>query len=141
MPATITPYLMFNGRCDEAIAFYKSALGAEVEMLVRYNESPDPVPEGILEPGFEKKVMHASMNIRGNRVMLADGCDSKGKFESFRLNLSVGTEAEAKQAFNALAEGGAIEMPLGKTFWSPAFGMLRDRFGLGWMVMIPSPMN
>jgi PhnB protein len=139
MSIAITPYLFFKGRCEEAIAFYNTALGAEVEMLMRFEQSPAPVPEGMLEPGFEKKVMHATVRIKGIQVMMSDGCDSKGKFEGFRLALSLPTEAEAKAAFDALAAGGKVEMPLTKTFWSPAYGMLTDRFGLEWMVMVPGP--
>jgi PhnB protein len=142
MPATtITPYLDFAGRCDEAIAFYCEALGAEVEMLMRFNESPEPVPPGMLQPGFEKKVMHASLRIRGIPLMCCDGCDDKTKFGGVRLALQVPAEADARKAFDALAPGGTVQMPLTKTFWSPCFGMLTDKFGLGWMVMVPGPMG
>lgn len=135
---TITPYLIFGGRCEEAIAFYKAALGAEVEMLMRFSESPEPTPPGLLESGFENKVMHASFRIRGVTLMASDGCDSKSNFGGFQLALIVPTEADAKSTFDALAVGGTVQMPLGKTFWSPCYGMLTDKFGLGWMVMVPS---
>jgi PhnB protein len=134
---TITPYLMFGGRCEEAIEFYRTALGAELEMLMRFNDSPEPPPPGMLQAGFEKKVMHSSFRIRGIPLMASDGCDDKSKFDGFRLAYSVPTEAEAKKAFDALAAGGRVDMPLVKTFWSPCYGMVTDKFGLGWMVMVP----
>ena len=137
----ITPYLMFGGRCDEALAFYRDALGAEIEMLMRFDESPHPTPPGMLQPGFEKKVMHASFHVHGVRLMASDGCNDQSKFDGFRLNLQVLTEADARQAFDALAAGGTIQMPLAKTFWSPCYGMVTDKFGLGWMVMVPGPIG
>ena len=134
---TITPYLTFGGRCEEALEFYKKALGAEVEMLMRFNESPEPTPPGMLKKGFEKKVMHVSFRVRGVLLMASDGCDDKSKFDGFRLSLALPSEADARRAFDALADGGSVEMPIGKTFWSPCFGMVTDRFGLGWMVTVP----
>lgn len=134
----IEPYLFFSGRCEEAIEFYVQALGATVEMKMKFNESPAPMPEGVLQPGFESKVMHASMHIGGSRIMLSDGCDDKSKFSGFRLALSVATDAEAHQMFDALAAGGKIEMPLCATFWSPCYGMVTDKFNVAWMVMVPS---
>jgi PhnB protein len=133
---TITPYLFFGGRCEEAINYYRTALGAEVDMLMRFNESPEPTPPGMLQAGFEKKVMHASIRVRGVALMMSDGCDDKSKFDGFRLALTVPTEAEAHKAFDALAAGGSVMMPLNKTFWSPCYGMVTDRFGVGWMVMV-----
>lgn len=132
----ITPYLFYNGRCEEAIEFYRGALQAEVEMLMRFSESPDPVPEGMLQPGFENKVMHASVKLRGISLLMSDGCHEGGSFGGFRLALTVPTEADAHTVFEALSQGGTVEMPLTKTFWSPCFGMATDRFGLGWMVMV-----
>jgi len=137
----ITPYLFFGGRCDEAINFYRQALGAEVEMLMRYDESPEPPPPGMLQPGFEKKVMHASLRVRGVPLMASDGCNDQSRFEGFQLSLSVPTEADARRAFDALAAGGTVQMPLTKTFWSPCFGMATDKFGVAWMVMVPGPVN
>jgi PhnB protein len=138
---TITPYLFFGGRCDEALAFYGEALGAEVEMVMRYNESPEAPPPGMLQPGFESKVMHASFRVRGVPLMASDGCDDTSKREGFKLALSVPTESDARKAFDALADGGSVEMPLTTTFWSPLFGMLTDRFGVSWMVSIPGQMG
>ena len=134
---TITPYLFFSGRCEEALQFYETALGAKTEMIMRFNESPDPVPPGMLQPGFESKVMHSSFTIDGARLMASDGCDDKSKMEGIQLALSVATEAEAHKAFDALAVGGSVGMPLNKTFWSPCFGMVTDRFNITWMVMVP----
>jgi PhnB protein len=133
---TITPCLFFDGRCEEALEFYRKALGVEVEMLVRYDESPVPPPPGRLPAGFEKKVMHASFRIRGVLLMASDGGVYKSNFGGMRLSMAVPTEAEARQAFDALADGGSVQMPLAETFWSPCFGMLPDRFGLGWMITV-----
>jgi PhnB protein len=133
-------YLFFNGRCEEAVEFYRKALGAEVEMMMRFKDSPEPHPPGMLPPGFETKIMHTSFRVGGTTVMASDGCSSeKPNFDSFSLSLAVSTEAEAKQYFAALSEGGQVRMPLEKTFWSPCFGMLQDRFGVGWMVSVYSP--
>lgn len=137
MTTAITPYLDFAGRCEEALDFYRQALGAEVEMLMRFSESPEPPPPGMLPPGFENKVMHASFRVRGILLMASDGCGSPEKFEGISLALSLPSEADAHKAFNALNDGGTVQMPLGATFWSPCFGMLTDRFGLGWMIMVP----
>lgn len=135
--SVVQPYLFFNGRCEEALAFYEQSLGAKVVMKMRFNESPDPLPEGMLQPGFENKIMHASLTVGQMTLMASDGCDDKSKFESFRLALSVPDEASADLAFNGLAEGGTVDLPLCKTFWSPRYGMVTDKFGVGWMVMVP----
>jgi len=137
----ITPYLFYSGRCEEALNFYHEKLGAQIEMTMRFNESPDPTPPGMLESGFENKIMHSSFTIGGARLMASDGCDSQSNFDGFRLALTVATEAEAHQAFNALADGGTVQMPLTKTFWSPCYGMVTDKFNVGWMVMVPGPME
>jgi PhnB protein len=133
---TIQPYLFFSGRCEEAINFYQKALGAVVEMLMRHKESPEPPPPGMLQAGFEEKVMHAELRIGGAVIMVSDGCDDKSRFDGFRLSLALLTEADAQHAFAGLAEGGEVQMPLTKTFWSPCFGMVTDRFGVGWMVTV-----
>lgn len=133
---TIQPYLFFGGRCEEAINFYKKALGAELEMLMRHRDSPEPPPPGMLQAGFEDKVMHAELRIGGAVLMASDGCDDKSRFDGFRLSLALPTEADAQRAFVGLAEGGEVQMPLTKTFWSPCFGMVTDGFGVGWMVTV-----
>jgi PhnB protein len=135
----LEPYLFFNGNCEEAIEFYKKALGAKVEMLMRYKDSPEPPPPGMIPPGFENKVMHVSCRIGDSVLMASDDGTGTSKFGGFSLSLSVPDAASADQAFNALAEGGNVQMPLDKTFWSPRFGMLTDRFGVGWMVSVVPP--
>lgn len=136
----VQPYLNFDGRCEEAINFYKSALGAELTMLMRYSETPDPTPPGMVAPGSENKVCHASFRIGDSTVMASDGgCRGKSGFQGITLNLSVANEAEADRRFAALAEGGKVQMPLGKMFFSPRFGMVEDRFGVSWMIYLPSP--
>ncbi len=132
----VQPYLMFDGRCEEAVNFYVKALGATVEMMMRYSESPDPPPPGMVPPGSENKIMHASFRIGDSIVMASDDCSGKPSFQGFSLSITVPDEAAADRAFNALVEGGQVHMPLGKTFWSPRFGMLADRFGVGWMVNV-----
>ncbi len=133
----IQSYLFFNGNCEEAVEFYRTALGAEVLMTMRFKDSPDTPPPGMVPPGYENKIMHTSFRIGQTTVMASDGCDTqKPAFEGFSLSLAVATEAEAERYFNALAEGGQVKMPLTKTFWSPRFGMLTDRFGIGWMINV-----
>jgi PhnB protein len=133
----VEAYLFFNGKCEEAVEFYKKALGAEVVMMMRYKEAPDQPPPGMLPPGFENKIMHCSFKIGQTMVMASDGCGAEAsKFEGFSLSLSVRTEADAERAFAALSEGGQVQMPLNKTFWSPRFGMVTDKFGVGWMVNV-----
>jgi len=133
----IESYLFFNGRCEEAIEFYKRALGAEVLMLMRNKESPEPPPPGTMPPGSEDKVMHATLRIGNSNLMLSDGyCDGKPAFTGFSLSLDAADEAEAERLFAALGDGGTVQMPLAKTFWSPKFGMVADRFGVGWMVSV-----
>lgn len=133
-------YLFFNGRCEEAVEFYRKALGAEVLLTMRYKESPEPHPPGMLPPGFENKIMHTSFRVGQSIVMASDGCSAgKTNFDGFSISLSVQSEKEADRAFAALADGGQVRMPLTKTFWSPRFGMLQDRFGIGWMISVPAP--
>jgi PhnB protein len=130
----LQPYLFFDGRCDEAIEFYRKALGAEVTMLMRYKDSPEPT---MCTPGSENKVMHANLRIGEAAIMASDGrCSGQPNFQGFALSLSVGTEADANRVFAALAEGGQVQMPLAKTFFSPRFGMTTDRFGVTWMIIV-----
>ena len=133
----VQPYLFFNGSCEQAVEFYRKALGAEVEMMMRYKESPEPTQPGMVPPGFENKIMHTSFRIGQTTVMASDGCSAeKPNFEGFSLSVSVPNESEADRAFAALKEGGQVRMPLTKTFWSPRFGMVTDRFGVGWMISV-----
>jgi len=134
----LEPYLFFEGRCKEALDFYTKALGAKVEMIMRYSESPEPPPPGKLPPGSEQKVMHAVLRIGDARMLASDGlCSGKPDFGGFSLCLTAPKEADARRMFNALADGGKVQMPLSKTFYSPCFGMVTDRFGIGWMILVP----
>ena len=132
----ITPYLFFNGRAEEAAEFYRDALGATVLMLMRYSESPEPLPPGMVAPGFENKVMHMTLQIGDATLMGADDCTGQPLFQGFSLSLSPPDAASAQRLFEKLASGGQVKMPLGKTFFSPCFGMVADRFGVGWMIIV-----
>ncbi len=133
----VQPYLFFNGNCEQALEFYGAALGAKVEMMMRYKESPEPPQPGKLPPGFKNKIMHSSFRVGQTTVMASDGnSTSKARFQGFFLSLSVPNEKEADRVFAALADGGVVRMPLAKTFWSPRFGMVTDRFGIGWMISV-----
>ncbi len=133
----VQPYLFFDGRCEEALEFYRGALGAEVTMLMRFKDSPEPPQPGMVPPGSEDKVMHASFRVGDTMVMASDGrCEAQPSFQGFSLSLSVPDEAEADRRFAALADGGQVQMPLAKTFFSPRFGMVADRFGVSWMVIV-----
>ncbi len=132
----VQPYLFFNGRCEEALSFYRQALGAEVEMLMRFKDSPEPAACGSVSGD---KVMHASFRIGETMLMASDGrCEGNASFQGFALSLSVPTEAEADRRFAALAKDGQVHMPLARTFFSPRFGMVADRFGVSWMVIVPA---
>ena len=133
----IQPYLFFNGSCEAAVTFYQKAIGAQVEMMMRFKDSPEAPPPGTVPAGYENKIMHTSFRVGGSVVMASDGCsEGKANFQGFSLSLTVPNEAEADRVFAALSDGGQVQMPLGKTFWSPRFGMLTDRFGLGWMISV-----
>jgi len=138
----IEPYLFFEGRCEEALEFYRQKLGAEILMLMRYKESPDPVPAGMLPPGQEEKVMHASFKIGESTLHASDGaCTGKPNIQGVNLSLSVTEPAEAERVFELLKAGGEVQMPFGKTFFSPGFGMVKDTFGVSWMVMATGSQN
>ena len=133
----VQPYLFFDGRCDEAIEFYRKALDAEVTTLMRYSESPEPLPPGMVPPGSENKVMHAEFRIGAAVVMASDGnCTGKPNFQGFSLSISVPDDARAEQLFATLADGGQVQMPMATTFFSSRFGMVADRFGMNWMVIV-----
>ena len=130
----VQPYLFFDGRCEEAVEFYRRALGAEVTMLMRFKESPDPAS---VPAGGEDKVMHMSFRIGETTVMASDGhCLGRPTFQGFSLSLTVSNDAEAERIYAALADGGRVQMPLAKTFFSSRFGMVADRFGVSWMVYV-----
>jgi PhnB protein len=131
----LQPYVFFDGRCEEAIEFYKTALGAKVEMLMRFKDSPEKDACPTNDAAMGEKVMHASVRVGDHMLLMSDGhCKGKPDFRGFALSLTVKSEADADRLFNALADGGQVQMPLEKTFWSPRFGMLADRFGVSWMV-------
>lgn len=132
---TIQPYLFFEGRCEEAIDFYGQALGAEVIMMMRYDESPDPQTPDHIPPGAGSKIMHSAFRVGDEILMASDGmCAGELRFAGFSLSITVPDAATADRMFAALAEGGEVRMPMAETFWSPRFGMLADRFGVGWMI-------
>lgn len=136
MPQQIQPYLFFEGRTEEALAFYRHALGAEVQTMMRYKEGPEPArcPDGSEPPG--DKVMHAAVKIGDTLVMASDGfCSGKPAFSGFSLSYPAKDESDAKRRFDALAQGGQVQMPLGETFFARAFGMVADKFGVSWMVV------
>jgi PhnB protein len=134
----IENYLFFDGRCEEAIEFYRRTLGAEVMMMMRFKDSPEPPQPGMHPPGSENKVMHATLKIGETTLMASDGhCQGKPNFQGFSLSIPAPNEAEAERLFAALSDGGQVQMPMAKTFFSPRFGMTTDRFGVGWMVIVP----
>jgi PhnB protein len=133
----VQPHLCFEGRCDEAIEFYRKTLGAEVITLVRFKDMPGPIPPGAIPPGAEDKVMHAGLRIGDSTVMASDGrCTGPADFKGIQLALQLRDVATADRLFTALIDGGQVTMPLCQTFWSPRFGMAVDRFGVTWMVNV-----
>jgi PhnB protein len=133
----VQPYLFFDGRCEEALEFYKKTLGAEVEFLLRFKDSPEPPQPGMCGANSENKVMHATFRVGEATLNASDGrCGGKPVFAGFSLSLRVDTEAEVNQLFAALADGGQVQIPLTKTFFSPRFGMAVDRFGVSWTVLV-----
>ena len=133
----VQSYLFFNGRCEEAIEFYKKALGAKVEMMMRFEEAPD---DHKCSPGTEDKIMHSCLRIGDTAVMASDGlAQGNPEFKGFSLTLNAKDEADAKRLFGALSDGGQVHQPLIKTFFSPCFGVINDKFGVGWMVMVEPP--
>lgn len=135
----IEPYLYFNGRCEEALRFYEEALAARIETIVRFRESPVPFSRALPE-GWGEKVMHASFLIGDARVLASDAdTDEPAQFRGFALNVNFTSEADARRAFSRLSEGGRVDMAIGPTFYAACFGMVTDRFGVQWMVMVPAP--
>lgn len=134
----IQPYLFFDGKCEEALEFYRRNLGAEVTALLRWKDSPAP---DMSSPGSPDAVMHARFRIGGSEVMASDGrCGGSPEFQGFALSLTVADKAEADRMFAALSDGGQVQMPLSETFFSPSFGMIADRYGVTWMVYVPGEM-
>jgi PhnB protein len=129
----VQPYLLFGGRCEEALEYYRRVVGAEVTMLMRFKDSPEP---GNCGPIDGEKVMHASFQIGGTTLLASDGCNAVSKFEGFSLSLSLPNPTEAGRIFSALAEGGQVQQPLIETFFAKAFGIVTDRFGMSWMIVV-----
>jgi PhnB protein len=132
----VQPYLFFDGRCEEAIEFYRKALGAEVTQLMRFKDGPEPQQEGMVPPDSGNKIMHATLKVGDSNVMASDGrCLGKPNFDGFSLSLTAANESDAERLFKALADGGTVHQPLIKTFFASRFGMVADRFGVQWMVL------
>lgn len=133
----VQPYLFFEGRCEEALEFYKTALGAEVTMSMRFKDNPEPPEVSMTPPESENKIMHASFRVGDTDIMASDGrCSGQAVTQGFSLCITAANEAEAQHLFGNLANGGQVQMPLTKTFFSPQFGMVADRFGVSWMVIV-----
>ena len=133
----VQPYLFFDGTCEAAVEFYRKALGAEVTMLMRYKDSPDPKTKEMCAPGSDDKVMHTSFKIGNSVIMASDGAaDTRSSFQGFSLSLALSSVEDVERYFATLADGGKVQMPLMQTFWSPLFGMVVDRFGVSWMVSV-----
>lgn len=131
----IQPYLFLDGRCEEALNFYRKTVGAEDQMVMRWKDCPVKDQMSTTQP--DDKIMHASVRIGDSVVMMSDGrCSGQPTFQGFALSLTAKDEPEARRLFGALSEGGQVQMPLEKTFFSPAFGMLADKFGVSWMVLV-----
>ena len=130
----VQPYLFFDGRCDEALEFYKKVLGAKVDMLMRFKDAPD---QSMISPGSHDKVMHAAVHVGDTQLLMSDGrCLGKPNFQGFALTITASDAAEGERHFNALADGGQVQMPLAETFFASRFGMVADKFGVGWMILV-----
>ena len=135
----VQPYLFFDGVCEQALEFYTRMLGAKVGMVMRYKDAPD---QSMVKPGSENKVMHAAVQIGNSTILASDGhCNGTPSFQGFSLSVDAANDAEAKRIFTGLAEGGKVQMPMDKTFFASSFGMVTDKFGVGWMVIVPLPMK
>lgn len=137
----VNQYLFFSGNCEDALKYYQARIGAKINFMMRFNESPDTIPEGELQPGFEDKVMHATFSLGATEIYASDGCNDSSAFAGFRTSLSVPTEEDAERIFDALAENGTVDMPLTETFFAKLYGQVTDQFGMGWMVMVDKPIQ
>lgn len=133
---SVQPYLSFGGQCEEAVKFYQEVLGAEVEMMMRFSESPEPLPEEMQAAELQDKIMHATFRVGESVVMASDGCGGEAEFKGFHLSIGVEDKDDATRIFNQLSDGGNVQMPLLPTFWAPLFGMVSDKYGVGWMVSV-----
>lgn len=139
--AEVNNYLFFSGRCEEALEFYKQRLGITVEVMFKFSDNPNPMPEGTLQAGFENKIMHAEFKLGATTFYASDGCSDQSTFEGFSVSIRLQNKDDVTRIFEALAEEGEVTMPLEATFFSPLYGQVKDKFGLTWMVMIPGPVN
>jgi PhnB protein len=131
----VQPYVFFNGRCEEAMQFYKTALGAQVGEMMRFGQSPESCEQ--MPPGREDKIMHGEFTVGESTILVSDGMhDGAAAFNGFSLTISVPDATTAEKMFAALQQDGKVEMPLGKTFFAPLFGMVTDKFGMGWMIIV-----
>src|SRR2546426_1923640 len=113
MIMTIQPYLFFDGQCEEALEFYKSAIGAKVDMMMRFSEAPEKPPAGTMPSGSENKVMHAAFKVGDTQILASDGhCQGKPSFQGFGMALNAANDAEAAKLFNAVGKGGQVQQPL-----------------------------
>lgn len=129
----VNAYLIFEGKCEQALEFYKSKLGAEVTTLMRFKDAPD---QSQVKPESRDKVMHAEFTVGETKILASDGyCKGAPKFDGFSLTIQCGNDAEAERLFKAIGDGGKVTMPLEKTFFASRFGMATDKFGVGWMVI------
>jgi len=131
----VQPYVFFDGKCEEALEFYKSAVGAKVDMVMRFKEAP-PEMQTQMSPGSKDKVMHAAFKIGDTQILASDGqCNGKPNFQGFSLTINAANDAEADKLFAALGKGGTVTQPMSETFFASRFGMLADKFGVNWMVL------
>jgi len=134
----VQPYLFFDGRCDEALDFYKKTLGAKVDMLMRFKEAPD---QSMVTPESREKVMHCALHVGDNQILASDGrCMGKPNFQGFALAITAKDDVEAERLFGALGDGGQVQMPMSETFFASKFGIVADKFGASWMVLNPKKM-
>ncbi|CAM3775359.1 MULTISPECIES: YciI family protein [Pseudoalteromonas] len=135
-------YLFFSGRCEEALTYYQTHLDAKIGMMFRFNESPEPIPEGAIPANFDDKIMHSEFTIGDMKLLATDGCSDsvdKVNYSGFNLTLTIDSEQALRRIFAALSQDGQVRMPLAETFWSPLYGQVTDKFGIGWMLMLPTP--
>ncbi|TMN73386.1 hypothetical protein CWB85_04530 [Pseudoalteromonas sp. S1727] len=135
-------YLFFSGRCEEALTYYQTHLDAKIGMMFRFNESPEPIPEGAIPANFDDKIMHSEFTIGDMKLLATDGCNDsvdEVNYSGFNLTLTIDSEQALRRIFAALSQDGQVRMPLAETFWSPLYGQVTDKFGIGWMLMLPTP--
>lgn len=137
MAKAVNTYLIFNGNCEEAFQFYKSVFGGEFQYVGKYKDAPPEDGGEVVSEEDSNRIMHVSLPI-GSSVLM--GSDSHSKFgdvgfgDNFSISISAESTEEADKIFGGLTDEGRVDMPMQKTFWSPYFGMLKDKFGVNWMI-------